>query len=248
MSRLTWNGTAEPVSRNQILRRVRGHGDIHFYCSADHEQDWQPYPVDSYSAICDDHTYIHTYILHCKTVEICFVSQNIMITAVVLMDPFSSHLSIPYPSALYKVEGTRYKICCVSKQDFHCAAVEPLFTLPTCPCTKVFTVYRKYVVHQNMLLLLLFLTFSALVANPKKTTLHGGQPRSWSAEQGKKKKKKRLDAPPPPRPPPGALLVRRKKKKKSRGASTCLGAMQVGVTQVASVRLASVQGFLRLVG
>ena len=29
----------------------------------------------------------------------------------------------------------------------------------------------------GLLLLLLFLTFSALVANPKKTTLHGGQ--SW---------------------------------------------------------------------
>ena len=33
-----------------------------FSCSADHEQDWQPYPVDLYSAICDDHAYIHTYI------------------------------------------------------------------------------------------------------------------------------------------------------------------------------------------
>ena len=33
--------------------------------------------------------------------------------------------------------------------------------------------------------LLLFLTFSVLVTNPK-TTLHGGQSRSWSAEQGKK--------------------------------------------------------------
>ena len=31
---------------------------IHFPRSADHEQDWQPYPVDPYSAICDDHTYI----------------------------------------------------------------------------------------------------------------------------------------------------------------------------------------------
>ena len=30
--------------------------------------------------------------------------------------------------------------------------------------------------------LLLFLTFSALVANPKKITLHGSQSRSWSAE------------------------------------------------------------------
>ena len=40
------------------------HGDrgITFPCSADHEQDWQPCPVDPYSAICDDHTYIHTYI------------------------------------------------------------------------------------------------------------------------------------------------------------------------------------------
>ena len=28
-----------------------------FPCSADHEQKWQPYPVDPYSAICDDYTY-----------------------------------------------------------------------------------------------------------------------------------------------------------------------------------------------
>ena len=57
MSRLTRDGTAEPVSRDQILRHARGQGNIHFPCSADHEQDWQPYPVDPYSAICDDHTY-----------------------------------------------------------------------------------------------------------------------------------------------------------------------------------------------
>ena len=62
MSRLTRDGTAEPVSRDQNLRYARGQGNVHFPCSADHEQDWQPYPVDSYSAICDDHTYIHTYI------------------------------------------------------------------------------------------------------------------------------------------------------------------------------------------
>ena len=46
-------------------------------------------------------------------------------------------------------------------------------------------------------LLLLFLTFSALVANPKKNTLHGGQSRSWSAEQGKKRKRKKSLATPP---------------------------------------------------
>ena len=62
MSRLTRDGTAEPVSRDQILRHARGQGNVHFPCSADREQDWQPYPVDPYSAIYDDHTYIHTYI------------------------------------------------------------------------------------------------------------------------------------------------------------------------------------------
>ena len=60
MSRLTRDRTAELVSRAQVLRRVRGQGNIHFPCSADHEQDWQPYPVDPCSAICYDYTYIHT--------------------------------------------------------------------------------------------------------------------------------------------------------------------------------------------
>ena len=55
-TRSVLDGTAEPVSRGQILRHARGQGNIHFPCSADHEQDWQPYPVDPYSAICDDHT------------------------------------------------------------------------------------------------------------------------------------------------------------------------------------------------
>ena len=49
MSRLTRDGTAEPVSRDQILRCERGQGNIHFLCSADHEQDWQPHPVGPYS-------------------------------------------------------------------------------------------------------------------------------------------------------------------------------------------------------
>ena len=45
---------------------------------------------------------------------------------------------------------------------------------------------------------LFFLTFSALVANPKKTTLHDGQSRcSWSAEQEKKKKSGSTPPPPP---------------------------------------------------
>ena len=58
MNRLTPCGAAEPVSRDKILRRERGQGNIDFPCSADHESDWQPYPVDPYSATWDDGTYI----------------------------------------------------------------------------------------------------------------------------------------------------------------------------------------------
>ena len=36
MSRLTRDGTAEPVSHDQILRRGRGQGNIHFPFSVDH--------------------------------------------------------------------------------------------------------------------------------------------------------------------------------------------------------------------
>ena len=61
ISRLTRDGSAEPLSRDHILRREREQGNIHFFsCFADHEeQDWQPYPIDPYSlAIC---VTIHTY-------------------------------------------------------------------------------------------------------------------------------------------------------------------------------------------
>ena len=51
MSRLTRDGAAEPGSRDQILKRERGQGNIHFTCSADHVQDWQLYPVDPYEIL-----------------------------------------------------------------------------------------------------------------------------------------------------------------------------------------------------
>ena len=59
MSRLTRDGTAEPVLGNRILRHEREQRNIHFLCSADHEQDRQPYPVDPYYCYMCDHTYIH---------------------------------------------------------------------------------------------------------------------------------------------------------------------------------------------
>ena len=60
MSRLTRDGNAEPVSRDQILRHERGQGNTNFPCSADHAQDWQPYPVDPHSC-CMCISTIHTY-------------------------------------------------------------------------------------------------------------------------------------------------------------------------------------------
>ena len=59
----------KPVSRGQILRRERGQGHIHFLYSVDQGQDWQPYPVDPYSVMCDDHTYIHTNITYIHTLR-----------------------------------------------------------------------------------------------------------------------------------------------------------------------------------
>ena len=59
MSRLTREGTAEPVSREKILRYKRGQGFFFFFCSADHVQDWQPYPFGPYSCYMCDHTYMH---------------------------------------------------------------------------------------------------------------------------------------------------------------------------------------------
>ena len=51
------------MSKNQI----QPYGDKGKYnifpCSTDHEQDWQPYPVDPYSAIFDDHTPVQRYLV-----------------------------------------------------------------------------------------------------------------------------------------------------------------------------------------
>ena len=77
MSKLTQDGTAEPVSRDQILRRERGQRIIHFPCSAaDHEQDWQPCPVvrtihtnivlNTHTAVV---THIHIYAYYTTTLN-----------------------------------------------------------------------------------------------------------------------------------------------------------------------------------
>ena len=77
MSRLTRDRTAKPVSRDQILRREPGQGKMMFPCSADHKQDWQPYPVDPYFCYMCDHTYIlSTWPLH--TNNVCGKERHVL--------------------------------------------------------------------------------------------------------------------------------------------------------------------------
>ena len=49
------------VARPNLQARTRTGKYIHFSCSADHVQDWQPYPVDPYSCYMCDHTYIPSH-------------------------------------------------------------------------------------------------------------------------------------------------------------------------------------------
>ena len=55
------DGTAERVSRDQTPRRERGEGNSF---SADYGQDWQPYPVDPFSAISYYHKDMHNTYIH----------------------------------------------------------------------------------------------------------------------------------------------------------------------------------------
>ena len=76
-SKLTRDGTAEPVSRDQILRRERGQRIIHFPCSAaDHEQDWQPWPVvrTTYTNIVLHTT--HTAVVTPIYIYACYTTTN----------------------------------------------------------------------------------------------------------------------------------------------------------------------------
>ena len=70
MSRLTRNGTAKPVSRDQTFMGGRGKGSTDFPCLTDHEQDWQPYTVDPCYCYMCNHTNIHTYTLPKKGMEV----------------------------------------------------------------------------------------------------------------------------------------------------------------------------------
>ena len=98
MSRLKRDGTAEPVSRYQILRREREQGRIHFPSLADHEQDWQPYPVDRYSCyICDN----VVVVVDSHIQRIVLATEETTVTQQV------SHRPIKCQSRLWSQRGTK---------------------------------------------------------------------------------------------------------------------------------------------
>ena len=60
---------------------------------------------------------------------------------------------------------------------------------------------RSVLVHFHIVVVVVVSHIQRIGCQPEKTTLHGGQSRSWSAEQGKENKRKSLAAyPPPPTP------------------------------------------------
>ena len=139
MSRLTRDGTAEPVSRDQILRHERGQGNIHFFCSADHVQDWQPYPVDPYSCYMCDHTYIHICIHACAP-----PATSIYLTTVCVIFCFCFFFcffgDVVFPSSFVPLQFSVWRKRCT------------LFVLPDCvflPCDHGLNFLHQLIVCEN---------------------------------------------------------------------------------------------------
>ena len=83
MIELTRGGTGGPVSRDQILRREPGQGTMHFPCSADHEQNCQPCPVNLYPAIyvMTKHVYGYSTYSMCTVYSIGFWLARVGLSA-----------------------------------------------------------------------------------------------------------------------------------------------------------------------
>ena len=106
MSKLTRDGTAEPVLQDQILRRKRGQRKNHFPCSAaDHEQDWQPCPV-----VRAIHTNINLY-THTAVVVVVVVDSHVqrilLATEETTVTQQVSHRPIKCQSRLLSQRGTK---------------------------------------------------------------------------------------------------------------------------------------------
>ena len=102
MSRLTRDGTAEPVSRDRISDTNADREIFDFSCSADHEQDWQPYPVDPYSCYMCDHTYCCVHRSRAMRILLIYSTQISTCTAESYIQLHSDWLQVQ-----------RYNICTV---------------------------------------------------------------------------------------------------------------------------------------
>ena len=93
MSRLMRDGTLPNPSRetkfsgaNSADREIYSLSP-HFPCSADHEQDWQPYPVDPCSCYMCDYTYnIRTYYIHTRVFNIIQKDKTPVFTSMFLTE------------------------------------------------------------------------------------------------------------------------------------------------------------------
>ena len=84
------------------FRHERGQGNIHVSCSADHVQDWQPYPIDPYSCYMCDHTYCCTHRSRAMRILLIYSTKVSKYTAESYIQLFSDWLQVQ-----------RYNICTV---------------------------------------------------------------------------------------------------------------------------------------
>ena len=128
-SRLTRDGTAEPVSRDQILRHARGQGNINFPCSADHEQDWQPYPGPTRLI----HTLLYVMTIHTYTCINRHAGTTTTKTWGLAKKGYTS-LFLRQKGAHLKNMGSLYfqgaPICNTVLQHFSCNMVDAIRTTP----------------------------------------------------------------------------------------------------------------------
>ena len=92
MSRLTRDGTAEPVSRDQILRHARGQGNIIFPVQLTTSRIGNlARLIHTLLYVMTIHTYIHTW--PSGSSQICIISRNIFILLLILMVGSRIHYS-----------------------------------------------------------------------------------------------------------------------------------------------------------
>ena len=121
MSRLTRDGTAELVSRDQILRHARGQGNIIF-------------PVQLTTRlihICDDYTYIHTNIHTSESI----VNSTLVLNTVVCIIIIIHHTRLKVLTIHHGTQDT-YCSACMWKALLLAVAEAEVLTTGICPAAR----------------------------------------------------------------------------------------------------------------